>query len=78
MVPGAVENGSDCFNGYRVSFKGNEDVPELDSGAWLHSTVNVLNSSELYTFVCLFVFGSATQLAQPQFPDQGLNPGPQQ
>ena len=49
MVPGAVENGSDCFNGYRVSFKGNEDVPELDSGAWLHSTVNVLNSTELLT-----------------------------
>ena len=41
MVPGAVKNGSDCFNGYRVSFKGNEDVPELDSGAWLHSPVNI-------------------------------------
>lgn len=47
MVPGAGENGSDCFNGYRVSFRGNEDVPELDSGDWLQSTVNVLNSSEL-------------------------------
>lgn len=49
MVPGAEENGSDCFNGYRVSFKGNEDVPELDSGDWLHSTVNVLNSTDLLT-----------------------------
>ena len=48
MVPGAVENGSDCFNGYRVSFKGNDDVPEPDSGDWLHSTVNVTNASGLY------------------------------
>lgn len=47
MVPGAGENGSDYFNGHRVSFRGDADVPELDSGDWLHSTVNVLHSREL-------------------------------
>lgn len=51
VLPGLVD-GEDrelLFNGYEVSILQHEK----SSGGWLHNNVNVLNTTELYTYFCI-------------------------
>lgn len=41
------ELGTQC-SGYGVSFRGDRYVLKLDCGRWLHSSVNILKTIELY------------------------------
>ena len=51
MVASSCErrDGELRINGYRVSVWEDPLVPEMDGGAGLHHSVNILNATELYT-----------------------------